>query len=196
MNEMPKTPQSLIAQIQQQDGQSLWEEFLKIYTPVVFGFLRTKGLQDADASDVTQETFRAVARSIQSFNLNPEKGRFRNWLFVIVRNKLIDHSRRSQREPQGSGDSDIHFQLENISQESDQSLWDIEYKRRVFNFCADQIRDEFTEQTWQAFWLTSVEGQSTEEVADKLKMNASNVYVCKSRVITRLREKIKRIEGE
>ena len=61
---------------------------------------------------------------------------------------------------------------------------------------ADQIRDEFADATWQAFWMTGVEGRPAKDVANMLSMNVSNVYVCKSRVIARLRERIEQIEGE
>jgi len=196
MTELPKTPPSLIARIQQQEDGPAWSEFLEIYASVVVGFLRAKGLQDADASDVTQESFRAVARSIHGFDPAPEKGRFRNWLFVIVRSKLTDHWRRTSKEPQGSGDPEIHRALENVADNTDQPLWDSEYKQRLLNWAADQIHDEFADATWQAFWMTGVEGRPAKDVADALKMNVSNVYVCKSRVIARLRERIKQIEGE
>ena len=197
MRELPQTPPSLIARIQQQEEDgTAWSEFLDIYASVIIGFLRAKGLQDADARDVTQDTLRAVARSIHGFDPAPEKGRFRNWLFVIVRSKLVDHWRRTSKEPQGSGDPEIHTTLDNITDKDDQPLWNREYKQRLLNWAADQIRDEFTDSTWQAFWMTGVEGRPAKDVAETLGMNVSNVYVCKSRVIARMRERIKQIEGE
>lgn len=197
MPELPPTPQSLIARLKNcNDSGTSWEEFVAIYGPIIIGFLRAKGLQDADARDVTQDSFRAVARSIQGFDPAPEKGRFRNWLFVIVRNKLTDHRRKQKCETQGAGDSDAQFKLENIPDDSDQQLWDVAYKQRLLNWAAEQIKDEFSSTTWEAFWMTSVDVKSASEVAKMLEMTVSNVYVCKSRVIARLKDKVAKIEGE
>ncbi len=193
---LPATPLSLIVRLQRPDDELAWEEFVDIYVPVIVGFLRSKGLQEADARDVTQETLRAVKHRIAGFDPPSEKGRFRNWLFVIVRSKLADHWRARKRQPQGTGDPDIHTALENVPDESDQSLWDREYEVRLFNWAANQIRHEFSDSTWRAFWMTAVEGRPAGEVAETLQMNVGNVYVCKSRVMARLRERIRQIEGE
>jgi len=32
-----------------------WEQFVEIYTPLVYNYCRCRGLQDADAADVTQD---------------------------------------------------------------------------------------------------------------------------------------------
>ena len=130
MTVIPNTPPSLVVQIQQHEDGPAWEEFLEIYAPVVVGFLRAKGLQDADAHDVAKEAFRAVARNTHDFDPDPEKGRFRNWLFVIVRRKLTDHWRGANRQTRGSGDPEIHRVLENIPDDPDETLWDREYTSR------------------------------------------------------------------
>jgi hypothetical protein len=46
-------------------------------------------------------------------------------------------------------------------------LWEQEYRQRLFDWAADQVRSEFQETTWQAFWRTAVEVQPPREVAAK-----------------------------
>jgi RNA polymerase sigma factor (sigma-70 family) len=196
MAKFPHTPLSLIARIQSQDDAPAWKELLEIYGPVIIGFVRTKGLQDADVWDITQESLRAVAEHIGKFDPAPENGKFRNWLFVIVRSKLADHWRKATREPPGSGDPEVHQAIEEGGSGAEQSAWDDEYKQRLLHWAADQIREEFTEGTWQAFWLTGVEDRPVTEVAELLGMSANSVYVSKSRVLARLRAKVRQAEGE
>jgi RNA polymerase sigma-70 factor (ECF subfamily) len=50
------------------------------------------------------------------------------------------------------------------------------------------IRDEFEEQTWQAFWLTTVEDRSSTDAAVALGMSAGAVRKAKARVLHRLRQ--------
>jgi RNA polymerase sigma-70 factor (ECF subfamily) len=196
MRELPNTPLSLIAQIQRPDEQQAWERFWNVYGPVIVGYLRSKGLQDADVRDIAQDAFRAVVQNIQQFDPSPERGRFRNWLFTIVRHKMTDYWRRIRREPHDPRHADVQQELESVADRQDQSAWDREYKQRLLHWAADQVRGEFAETTWNAFWLTAVQGRPPAEVADGLGLTVSNVYVHKSRVLARLREKIKHIEGE
>jgi len=41
-----------------------WAQFVEVYAPLVYGFARKHGMQDADAADLTQEVMRAVAGAI------------------------------------------------------------------------------------------------------------------------------------
>jgi len=57
------------------------------------------------------------------------------------------------------------------------------------------VKDEFTEKTWSAFWLTAVENQSSQKIATDLQMSLGAVYIAKSRVIARIRKQIESING-
>lgn len=83
-----ETSSSLLIRIRDpQDSQS-WNLFVDVYTPVVYRYLVKRGLQDADATDCTQDSLIEVARCIQSFEYRPEIGRFRDWLALVVRRRL------------------------------------------------------------------------------------------------------------
>jgi RNA polymerase sigma-70 factor (ECF subfamily) len=60
---------------------------------------------------------------------------------------------------------------------------------------ARKVRAEFEEATWQAFWMTAVEGASVEEAASSLGRSAGAIYTARSRIIRRLQE-LARSEGD
>ena len=60
---------------------------------------------------------------------------------------------------------------------------------------AEQIRSEFQDSTWQAFWQTNMEGKATKEVAESLGMTVGAVYIARSRVLARLKQQIQQAEG-
>jgi RNA polymerase sigma-70 factor (ECF subfamily) len=74
-----------------------------------------------------------------------------------------------------------------------QEVWNQEHERQVFAWAAEQVRGQFTESTWRAFWATAVEGRDAAAVAEELNLSAGAVYVAKSRVQARLREQIREI---
>ena len=61
---------------------------------------------------------------------------------------------------------------------------------------AEQVREEFSEPVWRAFWLTCVEGTGPGEAARSLGLTIGTVYQYKSRVVARLRREIDRVQGE
>ena len=77
MVESPNTRPSLLVRIRDPLDERAWSEFLEIYTPLVYQLARRKGLQDADAADLVQEVFRAVAGSIDRWDPDPKRGSFR-----------------------------------------------------------------------------------------------------------------------
>ena len=51
-------------------------EFVDMYGPMIFRFVRSRGLQDADAADLVQEVLRRVGGSIERLEYAKEKGGF------------------------------------------------------------------------------------------------------------------------
>jgi RNA polymerase sigma factor (sigma-70 family) len=198
MEESPTTRPSLLARLQNPDDGRAWTEFTEIYTPLVRRVALRKGLQDADAADLTQEVFCAVARAIERRIFDPARGSFRGWLFRIARNLVVNFLIARQRHPRGSGDSDMirFLEAQPAADCDDSALFDAEYRRRLLHWAAERVRGEFSELAWQAFWQAGVEGKAAREVADALGTTVGTVYHYKSRIMARLRQVIGQVEGE
>ena len=61
------------------------------------------------------------------------------------------------------------------------------YRREVFRWAAERTRSEFAVDTWQAFWMTTVERKPATTVAAELGKSIGAVYTARSRVMQRLR---------
>src|SRR5438034_674593 len=96
---LPHTRPSLLLRLRRHADADAWAEFLALYGPAVFGYFRRRGLQEADAVDLTQEVFRAVAGAIERFEYQPARGRFRAWLFTIVSREFLKFRQRCGRLP-------------------------------------------------------------------------------------------------
>jgi RNA polymerase sigma-70 factor (ECF subfamily) len=196
MAESPTTQRSLLVRLRDsQDGQA-WTQFVEVYAPLVYGFARKHGLQDADAADLTQEVLRAVAGAAGRLEYDPQRGSFRGWLFTIVRNKLRNFLSSPQHRWKGSGDSQIQALMEEQPAPEDDGTrrWDQEYEQRLFDWAAAQVRRGFEDKTWQAFWQTAVEGKHPKQVAEALAISVGAVYIAKSRVLARLRDQVQQLQ--
>jgi RNA polymerase sigma-70 factor (ECF subfamily) len=198
MIDSPATRASLLARIRDPSDADAWRQFVEVYASVVYGFARKRGLQDADAADLMQEVFRAVASAAGRLDYDPKRGTFRSWLYTVTRSKLYNFFNGQRRQVQASGDSGAQERLEEqAGRDGDTAAeWDREYERRVFAWAAEQVRGEFQPATWQAFWLTAVDGLGAKEAGAKVGLSPGAVYVAKSRVLARLREQVLEVQGE
>ena len=170
-----------------------WRRLIYLFGPVVYQRCRQNGLQAADASDVFQDVFRAVANDIGSFRRDGAGDTFRGWLWTITRNKLADFWERQRKQPRGHGGSDELERLTNLPADELANLAespDPQTPGSLYQRALKLIQDEFKEQTWKAFWRVAVDDRAPADVADELDMSVNAVYIAKTRVLRRLREEL------
>jgi RNA polymerase sigma factor (sigma-70 family) len=197
VDESPLTRASLLVQLRDGTNHAAWQEFLKLYGPVVYGFARKRGLQDADAADVMQDVMRSVSGAIARLDYDRNQGTFRGWLFTISRNKIYNFLSARRIRPQAAGDSSVDRILDSHPDDHESAdVWEMEYQRRLAALAMERIRGEFQEKSWQAFWLTAVEGLAAGDVSKQIGLSAGAIYVAKSRVLARLKEEIETLQSE
>ncbi len=159
MDQSPATRQSLILKLRDPADSGAWSEFVALYEPLVYRLARKKGLQDADAKDLCQEVFRAVAKAVDRWD--PERGSFRGWISRITRNLMINFLTRGSHHFRGSGATSVQEFLEAqpAQDPSATALFDHEYKRQLFHSAAAEVKRDCAPATWQAFWQTPVENR-------------------------------------
>jgi len=99
MPPLPETRISLVLRLAGSSDVQAWQEFAELYAPAIHGLAIRRGLQPADAEDVTQEVLFGVARAIERFQPDSERASFRTWLSRIARNLIVDFIRRRSRQP-------------------------------------------------------------------------------------------------
>jgi RNA polymerase sigma-70 factor (ECF subfamily) len=189
------TQPSLLLRIRRPADSDAWRQFVEVYAPLVYGFLRKQGLQDADAADVAQDVLRTVAQRIGELEYDRSRGSFRGWLFSIVNSRLMDFRRHNQRERA------LVAHVSDAAQQDPEDTassgeWDLDYQRQVFHAAAERVRGDFGESAWRAFWQAAVEGRPAKEIAAALGMSPAAIYLAKARVMNRIREELETLTGE
>lgn len=198
MTASPETRASLLVRLKDRADDEAWSEFAEIYRPLIYRLARGKGLQPADADDLVQQVLVAVARVIDRWQNDPERARFRTWLARVAMNAVINALNRGSPD-RGSGDSGLQEVLDAQPCAADgpaSELVRVEHRREVFRWAARQIRPEFHPVTWDAFWLTAVEGREVDDVTRQLDRSRGSVYAARSRIMRRLKEKVQEWQEE
>ena len=196
MPEAPLTRATLLLRIRDAADTDAWQQFVELYGPVVHGWYRNRGMQDADACDLTQEVLQGVVQGASRLEYDPERGTFRAWLFTIARRRMHDFLERRGRLPSSGADTRQFLSLTAQPAEDEEAQWELAYQARLFSLAAEHVRTCVEPSTWDAFWRTAVLGHSGEKVAQQLGMSIGTVYVAKSRVMTRLKQWIQEVQGD
>lgn len=185
----PETRPTLIQRLQQGGDDAAWEEFVSIYRPVVVRMALQKQMQPDDAEDLAQQVMMLVLRSIRTWTLDPERARFRTWLQTVVRNATINALTRRPKD-QGRGGTTSIDKLNQQPARADSIWFDLEWQRETLRWAVGQVRSEFEPATWTAFWETAIEGASAQEVAKRIGKSVGAVYIARTRVMQRIKQRI------
>lgn len=201
LNSMHETQTSatLLMRVQDLEDHEAWAAFVQRYAPVIFTWCRRFHLQESDCADVTQDVLVKLMRSMQTFEYEPGRGRFRGWLKTVTANAVRDLARSWEGRIKGGGDNKLHQFIDTLqAPDAIESLTgDIEeqYKRELLDQAAITVKARVKAHTWQAWELTSVDGEPSASAAEKLGVAIGDVYIAKSRVNKMLADEVRRLQA-
>ncbi len=192
-----RTSPTLLFRVRDLNDSEAWNDFVNRYGPKIYGWCRRYRLQEADATDVTQDVLTKLVKAMREFDYDPVRGSFRGWLKTVTNNAIRDLAQGWSRPGRGSGDSQVLESLAAIA--APDALADLsreieaETEREMLREAELRVRLRVKPHTWQAYHLTVIERQPAAEAAGSLAMPVSEIYVAKSRVIKLLREEIEKM---
>lgn len=188
--EPPSTSPSLLGRLAKLGAGADWDEFVGRYAPLIAVRCRAAGLQPADADDVRAEVFARLVAALKAFEYDPAR-RFRGYLRAAVDNAIRSHWRTLARRPGWVGRGGPADPPDPLTGLGDELEDDIARRTDALTAALDRVRDEVAGHTWQAFWLTAVEGLTGAEAAARLGMTPAAVFVAKSRALARVRAAVR-----
>jgi RNA polymerase sigma-70 factor (ECF subfamily) len=175
--------------------QISWAEFVNLYGPAIRNWLTHWGLQEADAQDVTQNVLLRLATKLPQFKYDPNRS-FRGWLKTLTHHAWHDFVTEAGNRYRGSGDTKILDQLQSVAAREDLAARvEATFDKELLELAMARARERVAAKTWDAFVMTAINGTAPQEVADKIGVRVSQVYLAKHRVQKLVQEEIQAIEG-
>lgn len=153
------------------------------------------------AEDLVQDTFLSGWNARDRFRGDCSE---RTWLTGILRNKIIDHYRKTGRRP-----SVLATDLDSPAPEQEGSSWldrqpdlravsrpEAETERHEFLRELDKAVTALPEKMAKAFRMREIQGKSTEEITDELQISKANLWVLIHRAKQSLSEVLTEEWGE
>jgi RNA polymerase sigma-70 factor (ECF subfamily) len=176
------------------EDRSAWDEFVTRYRPLLTGWVRHWGLQEADAEDVAQTVLLRLAVKLRVFVYDQSQS-FRGWLRTMVRNAWVDFLAEHLKETREPGDPLRVLEDQAVGDDLEHRLAEM-FDLELLEEATARVRERVEEKTWEAFHRTSTQGEATQDVARALATTAGNVFRAKSKVRQMLQEEIRRLEKE
>lgn len=184
-----------------------WEEFHRIYWPLVDSIGRRLGMLPEDCKDLMQEIMLELFNGGAFLHYDTSRGKFRTFLGVLIRHKVSDMLRKSTRfssagrmdvgnTPENAADlkTGQETATENPQHENDpfQEMFDEEYRSFLLSVAMNELRNTVEPKTYAIFELVALQGRPPLEVARHLGVSRPVVDV----YCSRCRKKLQRIMSE
>lgn len=181
---------TLVARLRDPMSDDAWVLVDARYGPLLLAFARRLGLDGEVAQDARQEAMAAFAQAIRNEAFSRERGRLRDFLFGIAKNRILTLRRREARIPQqivSEPDRTGFFERLPDDAEADQA-WEAEWQVAVAAQCLKEAQEKFTPETYLTFRLRVIEDLPSAEVAARLGKTVNAVDLAVHHVRTFLKQ--------
>ena len=198
---MDTTQTGLLWAVRESENAEAWNLFFRIYAPLLRQFSRRMGLNDAEVEDATQEVLIIVQSALRDGSYDPAKGRFRGWLYGVVRHRALALHRARQRRTRvqaRDGDTGIDL-LSGLPDNRDESLreiWEQEWRFAMLEEALRCLEPVLGHKAFRAFVGYALENRSVADVAAELSIAPASVYTYKNRVLNAIKDWMRRFEDD
>ena len=161
-----------------------WQAFYDMYKPLILlvgGDLR---LNQTEKEELVQLVMLSFFNSARTFRYDRSKGRFRDYLRKVIRNRACDLMRK--RHDGEISVEEIPQTVEKIMAEGE-ARWDEEWRDHILKQALEELRRAVSPLVYQAFSMLSLENLSGKEVAAALGITPNAVYVYKHEALKKLK---------
>jgi RNA polymerase sigma-70 factor (ECF subfamily) len=209
----PATRWSLVLAASGSDehGRRAFDELCRAYWRPLYAFARREGRSPADAEEAVQGFVLSLIERVGLSGVDPERGRFRNYLLGAFRHYLADAHDRATASKRGGGwervDADVEVVERMLAGDEDtqapiELTFDRAWAFTLLRRCGDELRREYEAKGRSRLWqeLRSRLTDSGDALASPLQLealgmsrNAFNVAVHRARKKfgQRLREEVR-----
>jgi RNA polymerase sigma-70 factor (ECF subfamily) len=208
-HDFPTTSWSLIrktAHLQTPEARAALASLCQTYWDPLYAFLRRSGRSREDAEDLVQGFFAQLLEANRLEQLTPERGSFRGFLLVALKNFVSTDTAKGHAKKRGGGHFHLPFQLdlnagdsrylsESVAERTPDEAYERRWALTLLSNVLDRLRVERDEagdhavfRALEGYLPGGLQQDSYETVASKLSMTSGAIKVAVHRLRARYRE--------
>lgn len=170
------------------------KQWVKNYADTLYRFAVLRVNNEETAKDLVQETFLSALKNVENFRGEISE---KNWLFTILKNKIIDHYRKKATSLVSQIDelletANAYFDEEDHWKESTcPNDWKTDYSSPVeseeFQEILNKCLGKLSELMKIVFTMKYMDEKESEEICKELQISSSNYWVIMHRAKLQLR---------
>lgn len=193
------TSETLLQRLADAENEEAWDEFYRFYAPMVVSFCMKRGCSREAAYDVLQESMVRLFRIMPDFRYDRRRGRFRSFLFTVVRGRRLDLVKREARVKRTDNDTVVREKLCVIEEEradDPNAIWEAEWRRNLIRRARERVKLRVGESTFRSFLLSTIERRPVDEVAAELGLDRNTIYQHRFRVRQLIGDEVESLRRE
>ena len=199
--ELLPTRYSLLSRLQNWEDHESWRVFFDTYWRLIYSVALKSGLTQTEAEEVVQETIICVAKHIQKFKRDPQRGSFKGWLCNLTRWRIADQLRKRTGllQGDGAGATRKYQPLEEVPDLADDTAgldWEHEWQAHLLKAAIQRVKQRVREEQYQLFDLYVTREWPMPRICQTLGVSQARVYLAKHRITRLLRKEVARLEKE
>jgi RNA polymerase sigma-70 factor (ECF subfamily) len=135
-----------------------------------------------------QQVLLKVWKTIERFDINLEKGSFRNWIYKITKNTVLNFISKAKNKKSQLELLKIDYENRCSSPEIDKIVED-RWNRHISRMAFENISAVVSEKLIDTF-VSHVKGEEAEVTAQRLGIEKETVYIYRNRIKEKLRAEI------
>ena len=163
------------------------------YRKFIYYMLHRMGVGHNDIEELTQQVM--VTLTVKLKQYKRERGKFRSWLRVVVKNEVLGNLRKYKSQARTlerySNEVEVH---EEGSSELDQIIVE-EWERLLYTQAMERVKGQASQNAIKVFVLTR-EGLSVEEISEQVGVTVNSVYSLRKIVKQQLVQEVKNLKQE
>jgi RNA polymerase sigma-70 factor (ECF subfamily) len=193
---MDETRLTLLERLRGPDSARAWDEFVRLYQPLLTSYVRARGVAEHDVEDIVQQLNISLWRSMPKFQLDRQRGRFRTWLYQIAVNAVNDHFRKQGRLRKRETSQTDNAPEPVTFDPAPDAQWAECERQQAYERARDKVRADSNDASWACFERYLLANRTADEVGAELGMLPNTVRKNASRVLARVREEAQTILEE
>jgi RNA polymerase sigma-70 factor (TIGR02943 family) len=171
------------------------EKWVNEYSDILLKFAYTRVNNSDLAKDLVQDTYFSALKNLESFRGEASE---KNWLFLILKNKITDHYRKqasgslNSDNSAGSVSQDIFDENGHWYKETLPADWNINYDSVIdsdeFSKTFGNCKNKLPELQNLVFCLKYIDEEKSDEICMKLGITSSNYWIMIHRAKLHLRK--------